>query len=100
MGGKKPGMGYNDGTGTCQGGQAVWSLETRCGWYVDKVSDLRCGGVTAERVFHGNARQSINAGGGTGTRTSLQCPNDQAIYKVVVKSGDWLDSIEVFCRKP
>jgi hypothetical protein len=89
------------GTATCQTGQFVWSLETQCGWYVDNVVEIRCGPISLlGGISQGMASQSINAGGSGGMPKSLQCPDKQAIYKVRVKSGDWIDSIEVFCRNP
>lgn len=89
------------GTATCPNGEFVWSLETQCGWYVDNVIEIRCGPINAfGDIVQGMSNQSINAGGSGGMPASLQCQDNQAIYKVRVKSGDWIDSIEVFCRNP
>jgi hypothetical protein len=103
LGGPAPGYSRDNRTGsaTCLTGQYAWSVETRHGWFIDAVVEIRCGPIRLlGGVSHGMDRQSINAGGSSGMHCSLQCPDDQAIYKVRVKSGDWIDSIEVFCRDP
>jgi hypothetical protein len=98
LGGKKPGIGYHSGTATCPADYVVSSLETQCGLFVDKVRYMRCGLVLSGGVGSGQSRPNINAGGPGGTHKSLQCPQGQGIYSVRVNSGDWIDSIEVFCR--
>lgn len=103
LGGKDPHYSnHHSGTATCLTGQYAWSLETRRGWFVDKVLEIRCGPISlvGGGILQGMERQSINAGGSGGELCPLQCPDDQGIYKVRVKSGDWIDSIEVFCRAP
>jgi hypothetical protein len=103
LGGPKPSYSSSNtsGSGTCIAGEFVRSLETKCGWYVDRVTEIICGAIGFDGgIVQDMSRQSINVGGTGGTRTSLQCPKGKAIYKVRVKSGQWIDSIEVFCRHP
>jgi hypothetical protein len=104
LGGKPPGSSISSGFALCPDGTAAWSIDPKCGWYVDRLVSITCGQVKADagrRVLTRAVNlRYLNVGGNGGDRTGLTCGADKGIYKVTVRSGDWIDRIEIACRAP
>ena len=96
---------------SCPSGEAVTSLSTHCGSYVDRIAAVVCkeylphngafrdtstGPVRSRR----STKRFLNIGGLGGNLKSLGCPTGEAVYKVKVAYGEWIDLLEVFCKKP
>jgi hypothetical protein len=104
LGGKPPGSSISSGFALCPDGTAAWSIDSKCGWYVDRLVSITCGQVKIDagrRVLTRAVNlRYLNVGGNGGDRTSLSCGADKGIYKVTVRSGEWMDRIEIACRAP
>jgi hypothetical protein len=104
---------YAGGTGgsysasdTCSGNRALISLSTRAGSYVDRVTFATCelrqagggfpvpSGQNPSDFFDLASTVGLVGGGSCG----LRCPNGEAIHRLIVRYGSWIDSIEAFCR--
>lgn len=101
---------YAGGTGgstsksaTCSGNRAVARIATRSGGYVDSATDLICvprissGGFSALGGSN-NKFISFEVGGNGGDSCVLACPGGEAMNRIIVRYGSWIDSIEAFCR--
>jgi hypothetical protein len=101
--GGKPASG-NSGFARCPAGTAAWHIDSMCGLYADRLVSITCGqleGSGSSRVVTRAANLSyLNVGGSGGRRVSLSCPAGQGIYKLTVRSGDWIDRIQIACREP
>lgn len=108
--GKKSGtLGGKPATGssalaTCPNGTAVWNIDSHCGVYADRLVSITCGqveGTGSSRTLTRAANlRYLNVGGTGGQRTGLTCGAGKGIYKVTVRSGDWIDRIQIACRTP
>jgi hypothetical protein len=47
----------------------------------------------------GGSEAMVDIGGGGGTSCDIVCPAGEALYKITVKYGGWVDSIRGECRK-
>jgi hypothetical protein len=95
-----------DASDTCSGNRGLIGLFTRAGSYVDRVTMGICevrkagggfpvpSGQNASDFF--NLAETVGFVGGRSC--NLRCPNGEAIHRLIVRYGSWIDSIEAFCR--
>jgi hypothetical protein len=91
--------GSSSRTQTCEGNRAVTSIAVSAGSYVDKVNYIFC----LKRQAPGGFGQSgdildLKVGGIGGGFCVVDCPDGEAMHKLIVRYGSWIDSIEGFCR--
>lgn len=89
--------------GVCGGNGAFVRILGRGGAWLDKLDLARCAERKASGGFAGTEGANSTlvefyVGGGGGRPCTLACPTGQAIHKITVRYGSWIDSIEVFCR--
>lgn len=95
-----PGGGTRSQSGECRrNDEAVTSIIVRSGAFVDKIDYARCrdrddGGWRPDKGTF-----SLKIGGSGGGECFVTCPFGEALYKVTVKSGGWIDSISGQCRQ-
>jgi hypothetical protein len=96
-----PGGGTKSASGECNRKHAVRRLLIKSGAFVDKIEFGKCGAREGddEAWFGDRSSFELNIGGGGGGRCVVQCPNGEALYKVTVKYGGWIDSIRGECRR-
>jgi hypothetical protein len=94
----------NSAFALCPDGTAVWSIDSKCGAYADRLTSVACGQVKtvdgSRTLTRAVNLRYLNVGGSGGQRTGLTCGTGKGIYKVTVRSGDWIDRIEIACRAP
>lgn len=109
LGKKSATLGGKPATGSsafalCPDGTAVWNIDSYCGIYVDRLVSITCGQVKSTDGVRTLTRavnlRYLNVGGPDGQRKNLTCPTGKGIYKVTVRSGDWIDRIDIACRAP
>jgi len=106
----KPFTGTTPGTSTSQtpeasaAKQATLSLSSAAGNCTSApVGNIRLrGGIFIDRVGEAdcfdNQVVALNVGGFGGSDANLACPGGEALFKVVAKVGDAIDSLQGFCR--
>jgi hypothetical protein len=93
------GSGHFSETRTCSGNRAYTYIETKAGGYIDKIEHIVCTKRKAAGGFGGDTeRLKFTRGGIGGLYCTLECGAGEAIHKVVLRSGAWMDSIEAFCK--
>jgi hypothetical protein len=98
------GGGSTTGSDQCGGNQAVTGITTRAGVYVDRISGGECGertGSSGFAPFNPNLDGSdlaMSVGGSGGAPCDLQCAEGEAVFRIRVRHGAWIDSIEIVCR--
>jgi hypothetical protein len=92
--------GSESDSATCRANGAVIGLDIRAGSYIDKVFAGRCRSRQAQGGFVGNPHSIVfrDIGGFRGNECVLICSGGEAIHRIIVRYGSWLDSIEAFCR--
>jgi hypothetical protein len=87
-------------SGTCVGDQAVTYIGMFAGRYVDKVTHGVCHARRAQGGFvEDESSIDVFISGPTGGKgCHLSCSFGEALHKLVVRYGSWIDSIEGFCR--
>jgi hypothetical protein len=101
---------YAGGTGgsesqsaTCPGDRAVVDIGFKAGTYIDRLPSGVCEPREANAGFRSPTFETMirfNAGPGFsgGNNCALRCPQGEAIHRLIVRYGSWIDSIEGFCR--
>jgi len=97
------GGGSESATGTCPGNRAVASIWTFSGDWLDVLGSANCAQRRAAGGFGPlndgtSVLMEFDVGGDGGRLCHLICPAGQAVHKITVRYGWWIDSIEVFCR--
>jgi hypothetical protein len=83
----------SNGSGICGADRVAASLEFRTGLVIDRFHTIKCHTVTLGHQFI-----DINVGGDGGSRAFLECPNGEALYKVVARVSDNIDNLKGYCR--
>jgi hypothetical protein len=96
-----PGGGTKSASGQCDRKHAARRLHTKSGAFVDRITGAHCGARELEDGgwFADRSYFPIEIGGGGGGECIVQCPNGEALYKLTIKYGGWIDSIRGECRK-
>ena len=84
----------NAGESTCPKNSALVGFDAYCGLFVDRLDSLYCRLPRWSWDF----TQALNVGGSTGNRRTMECPEGSAVHKVRVRSGNWIDRLEIYCR--
>jgi hypothetical protein len=97
-----PGGGTVADDTTCRNAAAVTTVHLFTGAWVDNLVSVRCrsrvlGGGFSETQGN-DEEQTINVGGNGGHGCSLICPSGEALFKVTLRSGSWIDSLRGECR--
>jgi hypothetical protein len=95
--------GTSSKSGTCSGDSAVVRIFTRAGIYLDRVRQTVCATRRAAGGFRAPGGKQfffLDIGGSNfaGSECDLQCPDGEAMHRIIVRYGSWIDSIEAFCR--
>lgn len=93
--------GTESASSTCSGNRAIGYILTYSGSWVDALTSALCAQRKAAGGFDEvkfESRLEFNVGGKHGRQCSLTCPAGQAIHKITVRYGAWIDSIEAFCQ--
>jgi len=97
--------GSTTGNDQCGKDQAVTSITTKAGIYVDRITGGLCGKRTGSNGFadfNSNLAGSdlaLSVGGSGGSPCDLTCPQGEAIGAVMVRFGLWTDSISILCKR-
>ncbi|MFZ1681631.1 MAG: hypothetical protein WAT70_11500 [Rhizobiaceae bacterium] len=97
-----PGGGVVSRSAFCKQGQAVTSITTHSGGFVDKVHSGACQSRDGDGWKSGNSGVSfaeLDLGGPGGGFCQLACPQGEAMFKITVKFGGVVDSLRGECRK-
>lgn len=91
------GDGERNFSSVCRSGSAVTGLDFKSGFYVDRIIRGSCerkglSGFVADA-------QNLKLGSSIRSNCDLTCPPGEAIYKLDVRYGLWIDRIRVHCRK-
>jgi hypothetical protein len=78
---------------TCIAGHVVSAINLNAGSYIDRLTEADCISPTG-----GRAGITLNVGGFGGDRKGLDCPDAEAMYKVVARVGSSIDSLIGYCR--
>lgn len=109
--GKRGAVGHTAGAGgtggnqsvnsSCSGNRAISSLLAYSGSWVDRLASALCAERKPAGGFEGgkfDARLELDVGGSHGSQCRLSCPTGQALNKLKIRYGAWIDSIEAFCE--
>jgi hypothetical protein len=88
------------GAGYCPGEGVLRGLDVYCGSYLDRIDTGGCSVYEVGQFLWRTTSFSIKVGGRTGIRGAFECPLGEALYKIKVRSGLWIDRISGFCRRP
>jgi hypothetical protein len=104
MGVKGAGAQTGKALALCPEGMAVWSVDSYCGLFVDRLVSINCSRIDGSgggRVFtHSNDLRFLNVGGDGGRRVGLTCGAGKWISQVTVRSDERIDRIQIACREP
>jgi hypothetical protein len=97
---------YAGGTGgihsqsrTCPGNRAVTTISFDAGSYIDRLSEGSCKARQPQGGFVESLRLiPFTIGGRGGSFCFVQCSDGEAMHRIIVRYGSWIDSIEGFCR--
>jgi hypothetical protein len=90
---KPPTVNVSNGSGTCPSGYVSFSMELYAGTFIDRLDGVNCTPSAQGQFF-----VDVNVGGDGGTRSSLQCPVGEGLFKIEARVGDAIDSLKGFCR--
>jgi hypothetical protein len=94
-----PGGGTITKDGSCKRGDAVSSIYVRSGWYVDYADRGWCASRSGDGWSPANYWFDLKVGGWGGSPCLVDCPTGEAMYKLTVRWGGWIDSIRGDCRR-
>lgn len=77
----------------CPDGSVVKIVETLAGSFIDRLDGFSCNNASGP-----SGEVPMNIGGDGGSRVSLLCPSQEALFKVEARVGDTIDSLKGFCR--
>ena len=89
---------------TCSGNRAMIEILTKAGVYVDSTQEYDCetrkpqGGFDVAPGKRPSEQLLVASGGHGGQLCELACSPGEALNKLIVRYGSWIDSIEAFCR--
>jgi hypothetical protein len=97
--------GSTTGNDQCGKDQAVTSITTKAGIYVDRITGGLCGKRTGSNGFAdfnpnlAGSDLALSVGGSGGSPCDLTCPQGEAIGAVIVNFGSWTDRIQILCKR-
>lgn len=96
-----PGGGTETASGNCSRKHAVTRLTVVSGAVIDSVFFAKCSTRNDEGGWNADSASGVTLeiGGPGGGRCRVECPQNEALYKVTVKYGGVIDSIRGECRK-
>ena len=96
-----PGGGIDSESGNCSRKHAVTTLSVNSGSVIDNVFFAKCSSRNDEGGWNADSASgvTVDIGGPGGVRCRLECPRNEALYKVTVKYGGVIDSLRGECRK-
>jgi hypothetical protein len=92
--------GTDSESGTCPRSGAVTAIHMKAGSYIDRAIHGVCKARAVQGDFDAPTHTVINLyiGGTGGTDCRLLCSEGEAMHRLIVRYGSWVDSIEGFCR--
>jgi hypothetical protein len=94
------GGGTGGDSGECDKGHAVKTIMFRSGFFVDNVIAVSCGSRSGDGwTSDTQSSFDIEIGGIGGQICTIECQSNEALYKVTVRYGAWVDSVRAECRK-
>jgi len=81
----------------CSDDEVMVGVSANAGAWLDSIAP-RCVAVNASGAWSGDVRTGTRAGGGGGTRTTLDCPRDHAVSGVSGKAAAFIDRLRIRCR--
>ena len=82
---------------------AVIGIMTKADVYIDQIKSIQCDQIhegSPRYLLYKSERHDFNSELTGGVDQDARCPSGEVLYKVTVKYGLWMDSLQGYCRKP